>query len=98
MSNTADTTTTTTAPPRYVCASIPAWREQARAAMARGDTLAVFLSGCHQANHSNARTAYLAEQAAASPRCRIAHCAYTGEQRRVAELPQGWTWGARPVS
>jgi hypothetical protein len=48
----------------YVCASIPAWREQAKAAIQQGQSLNAFLANCHPDNRSNARAAYLMERAA----------------------------------
>lgn len=46
----------------YVAASIPAWQDFARGAIARGETLAHFLAGVHEDNQTNARAAFLSVQ------------------------------------
>jgi hypothetical protein len=50
--------------PRYVTASLPAWREAAAQAIAKGKTESEFLAACHPDNASNARNAYRMERAA----------------------------------
>lgn len=62
MSTVSETAIDTATAAPYVCASIPAWREQTRAATAQGQTVAAFLSHCHPLNRTNARAAYLMEQ------------------------------------
>jgi hypothetical protein len=50
--------------PRYVTASLPAWREAAAQAITKGKTESDFLAACHPDNRNMARTAYHMERAA----------------------------------
>lgn len=47
----------------YICASLPAWREQAREAIKQGQSLNEFICHVHPDNRSNALTAYRMELA-----------------------------------
>lgn len=50
--------------PRYVIASLPAWREAAAQAIANGQTEGAFLATVHAQNQTNARNAFRVELAA----------------------------------
>ncbi len=54
----------TTHTPRYIAASIPAWREQARSAIKQGQGENLFLAHCHPLNRRNALAAFRMEVAA----------------------------------
>jgi hypothetical protein len=50
--------------PRYIAASLPAWRDAAAQAIAKGQTEDAFLGTCHPDNRGNACTAYRMARAA----------------------------------
>jgi hypothetical protein len=58
--------TTNTQSAAYVCASLPAWRDFAAQAIAKGQSEAEFLAECHPDNWHNARTAFRMNRAAAA--------------------------------